>query len=172
MTGEKTPLEHYFHKHSQAQQDSSSPIFEKGNCFCVKPHIQLQLNQRKKQNLIGYVRALNVETATQKVALLKQYCSENGYRLLHVKVEVGPRPSFELAAALDDLAEADGLIATDLDQFFPPTPDRLRELKPFVHHFFCSHAKHLITIEDGIDTGTVVGQENALELIAKVKGDE
>lgn len=172
MDGNKTAFEQYFHKHSQAQQEAISPFSETTNCHCVKPYVRLFLNQRRKQNLIGYVRALNAEAAAEKVALLKQFCSESGYNLLQIKVEIGSRPSFELAAALDSLAEADGLIATDLSQFFPPTPDRLRELKPFVHHFFCTNSKHLITIDDGIDTGTIVGQETALELIAKVKEEE
>jgi hypothetical protein len=45
----------------------------------------------------------------------------------------------------------------------------MRELRPFIHHFFCASQKHLVTIEEGLDSGSPGGQAAMLELVNQNK---
>lgn len=62
-----------------------------------------------------------------------------------------------------------GLIALNLQTFVENSEDRLRDLRPFVHHFFCSGSKDLITIEEGINTATPQGQMAADSAVSSSK---
>jgi len=84
--------------------------------------------------------------------------------------DVCDHPSFGFKAAIDALENADGLISVDLNQFASSHGDRVRELRPLIHHFFCLGGKHLITINDGVDTSTHAGQQNAMDSICTTKG--
>src|SRR5262249_58566321 len=92
------------------------------------------------------------------------YCGMNGYRIARVVQDLG-RPAAGLTGALEALNQATALIAVDLERFVEHSDDRIRDLRPFVHHFFCHTNKHLITINEGIDTRSSAGQAIALDAV-------
>ncbi len=121
--------------------------------------------------LVGYIRTgFDDADAARQLDLIEKYCSEHDYCLTNIFVDQG-KPSFGLSRALQELRNAQGLIALDLSRFVDDTGDRLRDLRPFVHHFFCNPNKHLITLNEGIDTGTIAGQMSAVEVL-KQRHDE
>lgn len=145
---------------------SEEEILER--CLCTeKSHASCFLNNGRKERLVAYVRANTQAALDAKIEHIKTYCLNHGYQILEIFADVSDHPSFGFKAALDALESVDGLISIDLNQFVSNHGDRLRELRPLIHHFFCYGGKHLITIDDGIDTGTQVGQQNAIELISQ-----
>ncbi|MBU6454597.1 MAG: hypothetical protein KGS72_22700 [Cyanobacteria bacterium REEB67] len=122
-----------------------------------------------KKPLIAYLRSGDSElSVADQSKIIADYCADNEYYLKAIFTDHG-RPGVGLQDAMDALATADGLIAADLNRFVEHADDRLRELKPLVHHFFCSPSKHLIAVEEGIDTGSWLGQANAIEVLSHVK---
>jgi hypothetical protein len=100
--------------------------------------------------------------------VISDYCHDNEYYVKATFVDQG-KPSVGLKDAMKAVDDADGLIAADLNRFVEHSSDRFRDLRPFVHHFFCHAAKHLITVEEGVDTGSCAGQANVVELMNQVK---
>jgi DNA invertase Pin-like site-specific DNA recombinase len=115
------------------------------------------------------VRVTDDELDAQKqLEVIQQYCFEHGYRIARAFKDKG-KPSFGLAEALEALPQVDGLIAVDLNRFVEHQDDRLRDLRPFIHHFFCHTNKHLIAVEEGIDTRATARQRSAIEIINQVR---
>jgi len=108
--------------------------------------------------LVAYIRVdgelLSQEEQTK---MINDYCSRFGFLIADTFVDTG-KPSHALQEALQALMQYHGLIAANLHSFVENNEDRLRTLKPFVHHFFCSGNKRLITVEEGIDTSNSTGQ--------------
>lgn len=118
-----------------------------------------------KTSLVAYVCTSGAPgEAERQLELIKSYCVNHGFRLQKVFADEG-RASVGLARALEALGEADGLIAVDLDRFVQHEGDKTRDLRPLVHEFLSPGSKHLITIKEGIDTGSAAGQACALEII-------
>lgn len=118
-----------------------------------------------RTNLIAYIRPGNDNIdALRQLQVIEGYCASHGYRLEKV-FEDEDKPSVGLASALEALRGADGLIAVDLDRFVQHEGDKTRDLRPLIHEFFSLGSKHLITIKEGIDTGSPSGQASAIELI-------
>lgn len=170
---EHHPLMEHFFKDKQVH---SPRISHHGDlidrCMCTEKENSLAsyyLNRGKRENLVAYLRVPNAEQIDEKVESIKQYCLDNGYRIMEIFSDVGDHPSFGFKAALDAMENADGLISLDLNQFVATKGDRIRELRPLIHHFFCRGGKHLITIAEGLDTGTELGQQNAIELVSENK---
>ncbi len=141
-------------------------------CMCTTKGDSLTnyyLNRNRKERLVAYVRVLHEEDTAEKVEQVRDYCRDNGYQIVDIFSDVGDHPSFGFRAALDALENADGLISLDLNQFVGFKGDRIRELRPLIHHFFCGGGKHLITIAEGLDTGTQLGQQNAIDLVSETK---
>lgn len=119
--------------------------------------------------LIAYLRAggdpaLSDQQCKEQLQLIETYCQEHGYHIARAFEDRG-KPATGLQEALSTLDEADGLIAVNLNRFVEHLGDRLHDIRPFLHHFFCHTHKHLITIEDGVDTRLPAGQLVAFELI-------
>ncbi len=127
------------------------------------------LNRNRREKLVVYVRVSYENDVDEKVELIREYCLDNNFQIADIFTDIGDHPSFGFKAALDAMENADGLISVDLNQFVSSGGDRVRELRPLIHHFFCAGGKHLITIADGIDTGTHFGQQNAIELMADTR---
>ncbi len=170
---EQRPLmEHFFkgkHVHSP-RVSHHGDIMDR--CMCTEKTNSLAsyyLNRERKERLIAYVRVPHEEQIDEKVETIRQYCVDNGYKISEIFSDVGDHPSFGFQAALDALENADGLISLDLNQFVATKADRIRELRPLIHHFFCRGGKHLITIAEGLDTGTELGQQNAIDLVSETK---
>lgn len=123
----------------------------------------------KGQSLIAYIRSTNQKHIDRHWQQIDQYCQNHTYNVVHLFTDIGDRPSFGLQSAFDALEVVDGLISCEMTMFIKDNSDRIRELRPFIHHFFCLHEKHLITILDGIDTGNSFGQENAIEMMYQTK---
>lgn len=147
------------------------PREHKATCLCetsTKPaHARNPL--ANGESLIAYIRAPRQSDVQEHLDDIERYCKKNSYQIAHVFTDIGDHPSFGLQAAFDGLENADGLISCNMNMFVKQDGDRIRELRPFIHHFFCLREKHLITITDGIDTGSSFGQENAIALINQTK---
>lgn len=142
-------------------------------CYCLAlgaRGLHKSLTRRPQRiGLIAYVRTISDESDCQRqLDIIEQYCSDHGYYVLRAFEDRG-KPSFGLAEALEALPQADGLIAADLNCFVEHAGDRLRDLRPFIHHFFCHTNKHLIAVKEGMDTRMPVGQRSALELVNQVR---
>jgi len=108
--------------------------------------------------LVGYIRiAGDLASQEEQTTMINDYCLDHGFRISEFFVDTG-KPSYALKAALIAMKDHHGLIAVNLQSFVENTEDRLRDLRPFVHHFFCAGSKDLITVEEGIDTATSQGQ--------------
>jgi hypothetical protein len=116
-------------------------------------------------NLVGYIRYTSDPwDSGRQLERLQDYCARHGYRIEKAFEDQG-KPSLGLARALEALDQADGIIAVDLDRFVEHEGDKTRDLRPLIHEFLCLGNKHLITIKEGIDTGSAAGQQAAIELI-------
>jgi hypothetical protein len=149
------------------------PILREGhtNCLCVPPPKAADWlrGKPKGETLVAYIRAGKEEDIHGYLKEINRYCKQHSYQIADAFTDVGDIPSFGLQAAFDALEHADGLISLEINMFIKHNADRTRELRPFIHHFFCMRDKHLITIVDGIDTGTSFGQENAISMICETK---
>lgn len=119
--------------------------------------------------LVAYIRvAGDLATEEEQSALISEYCLNNGFRIAQFFTDTG-KPSYALTEALQAMKVHHGLIALNLQTFVENSEDRLRDLRPFVHHFFCSGSKDLITIEEGINTATPQGQMAADSAVSSSK---
>lgn len=123
-----------------------------------------------KGGLVAYVRVDKAESSTQEqVREIEQYCLKHGYKIQHIFFDCGV-PGKGLQEALNSLDECAGVIATNLDRFVDYRQEKLRQVRPLLHHFLSHTDKHLISIEEGIDTRSPAGQLIAMEVMSDVKG--
>jgi hypothetical protein len=116
--------------------------------------------------LIAYIRvAGDLASLEEQTCTINDHCLTNGFRVAQFFVDNG-KPSYALTEALQAMKAHHGLIAVNLQSFVENTEDRLRDLRPFVHHFFCSGNKDLITVQEGIDTATSQGQIAAEDAVS------
>lgn len=121
--------------------------------------------KRNNPSLIGYIKASPGRMSeAEQLNMIQHYCLQHGFRLHDTFVQTEEN-SGHLPKALEAMQDYDGLIAVDLNSFVEHKSDRIRDLRPFVHHFFCHGKKHLIAIAEGIDTATSAGQLAAMELM-------
>jgi hypothetical protein len=122
--------------------------------------------------LLAYIRpGARQFTREEQVRMIEAYCVQQGFRIAKTFTDTD-KPSRGLQDALHAVEEhdgVDGLIAVNLNCFVEHESDRLRDLRPFIHHFFCLKGKHLITIQEGIDTGSREGQLAAVEVATQSK---
>lgn len=165
-------MQHFFQTrqvHLPRMSHRDDPI---DRCLCSEKSHALSnyyLNRNRREKLVAYIRAQNENDQAAKLDAIKAYCTDNGYQLVDIFSDISEHPSFGFKAAMEGLENADGLISFDANQFIAKNADPLRELRPLIHHFFCGGGKHLITIADGIDTGTELGQQAAIELVSSNK---
>lgn len=124
----------------------------------------------KPTHLIAYIRVDDEPpSAEEQREQIESYCKKHGFELVSIYEDKGLKPGYGLARALSELSHVGGLIASDLNRFIHCRGDRLRDLKPFIHDFFCTSQKHLLTVKEGVDTGTPGGQRAAIEFISSTK---
>ena len=152
-----------------------SPLLAELGCHCTALSHHWQHDEEKKRirpprqhGLIAYIRADSYLSADQQRRIINDFCHCNNYFIKATYTDTGS-PAAGLHAALRAIDKADGLIAADLNRFVEFSDDRLRELRPFVHHFFCHPDKRLISVQEGVDTGSVLGQENVVSIMNHVK---
>jgi hypothetical protein len=143
------------------------------DCRCVMTksgHWRLLLPDNKPEHglkLIAYIRP-GVHDVPHQLAAIEKYRNEHNIEIIGVFKDLD-KPSLGLRDALENMVHCDGLIATDPNRFVCNQTDRMRELRPFIHHFFCASQKHLVTIEEGLDSGSPGGQAAMLELVNQNK---
>lgn len=71
--------------------------------------------------------------------------------------------------AMQQLSHANGLIAYELERFVHHQHDRLLDLKPLLHQFFCSGGRFLVTVKEGVNTQSAAGQKAAIEVMDSLK---
>lgn len=146
-----------------------------GRCHCQSFKTAWALAKRNRDTvphptrLTAYLRIDGGPDKTQQYIEIKRFCDEHGFEIGEVFEDYG-LPALGMHDALDSLDHSDGIIASDLNRFVEHENDRMRDLKPLLHRFFCSGGKHLIAVEEGIDTANPEGQKAAVEFMSQVKG--
>lgn len=155
---------------------SCPPVDSVEPCPCVnlsnrwsKESVEKRKKPPRQRGLVAYLRTTDdgISIDEQK-KLIDEFCQGKDYYIAATFREQG-KPGPALRDAMHACDHNDGLIAIDLNRFVEHPSDRLRDLRPFVHHFFCHSSKHLIAIEEGIDTGSTLGQANAIAVLNHVK---
>lgn len=143
-------------------------------CECAKPcpnkvsFFDKMHHRGRSLNLIAYVRACESEAAQQQLAKIQQFCADRGHHIVQVFDHDTMTPERGLREALDALNFADGMIVCDLTRLVKHHGDPLRELGPIVHHYFFHEPKHLISISECIDTTSIEGQEQLVEILKQI----
>jgi DNA invertase Pin-like site-specific DNA recombinase len=148
---------------------------EKAKCVCPNPKTVLhgglaELGLGHNRNLVAYLRETGGDPSVdQQAALIGQYCADHGHEITLTVLDGGNQAD-SMETAMESLANADGLIVTDLNRFVVHNNDRGRDLRPLLHEFMCAGVhKRLISIREGIDTATAAGQRAVMEVINQLK---
>lgn len=171
-----TKFKHF--QFTRSQEDECQPLSRalatsRHGQFCgaETPRPSRQSNPWAKRSplsnasLVAYIRYTDDPwEAGRQLEKIQDYCARHGYKLEKAFEDQG-KPATGLARALEALDYADGLIAVDLDRFVQHEGDKTRDLRPLVHEFLSQGSKHLITIAEGINTGSPAGQMAAIDLI-------
>lgn len=148
--------------------DSRIENLQHSRASLSNPWVDNKLRLKSKcTGLIAYIRTNgNADEYTEQLCKISDYCNAHGYYINQIFSDDG-EPSIGLQRAVNALDEVGGLIATDLNRFihFTQSRDRLRELRPFLRHFISHSPKHLIAVDEGIDTHSPAGQHAALDLM-------
>jgi DNA invertase Pin-like site-specific DNA recombinase len=134
----------------------------------VHPIVQKHGVAPKNTRLIAYLRPGQNKTICQQRAEITTFCDEHGYCVTAEFMDEH-KPGPGLQEALQHLQNVDGIIASDLNRFVEHDSYRARDLRPLLHHFLSNRAKHLLVIEEGIDTSTAAGQLAVMESINQLK---
>ncbi|CAN5568575.1 hypothetical protein BH10CYA1_BH10CYA1_60490 [soil metagenome] len=127
------------------------------------------LKNKNKTSIVAYVRVDDKQLPQdEQIRIIKSYCALHDLDIAHTFIDHG-KPSYGLQDALQELENSDALISVDLNVFVEHEGDRVRDLRPLIHHFFCHQKKHLIAIQEGLDTGTAAGQRIAMDIASEVK---
>jgi DNA invertase Pin-like site-specific DNA recombinase len=123
----------------------------------------------RNHRYVGYVRAIEQADLAEQYAQLESFAKEHGLQIAETFCDIG-KPMSGLHHAMEALKDADGLLIVDLNRLVTHTDDRLRDLRPILHHFCApSEGKHLISIAEGINTATASGQASAMELVKELR---
>lgn len=144
----------------------------KKDCFCngSRPWFRTASSDLSHPvRLIGYARAESPDAARLQFMKIEEFCQENNYELVERYYDIGGQPGAGLGRAIKQLSHANGLIACDLEQFVCHHQDRLMDLKPLLHKFFCSGTRFLLTIKEGVNTQSAAGQHAAIEVLNSLK---
>lgn len=167
---EETSIEKSWHQFYQTILDKFTGHPRPTSCACAPTDLveirKLWASRGPRKvhhKYVGYVRAQNEVALEEQYERIRQFAKEHNIDLQEMYCDIG-LPQGGLSHALEALETKDGLIACDLQRFVTRRDDRLRDLRPLLHHFCCRGAKHLMTIDEGIDTGTAEGQRVALEI--------
>jgi Resolvase, N terminal domain len=122
-------------------------------------------HQSHKPKMVAYIRTSgNCPIYLDQAADIIEFCKLHDYQVDQFFDDKGD-PSYGLREAMEALQTHDGLIAVDLDRFVEHKEDRLRDLRPLIHHFLSNSNKRLVAIKEGVDTAAPAGQLNALNLM-------
>ncbi len=135
----------------------------------LKSSLKNNDRNHQKSSVIAYIRSGGKQLShDEQLRIINYYCEQHSLDLAKVFTD-SEKPSYGLQEALREVEFHDALIAVDLNSFVEHEEDRIRDLRPFIHHFFCRQNKHLITIQEGLDTGTAAGQLVAMDIASQVK---
>ena len=150
-------------EHEADLKDCHLVMTKSGHWKLLVPNVKAEHPLR----LLAYVRP-GVHDVPAQLAMIEKYRNEHNCEIVGVYID-DEKPSLGLRDALNSMAQCDGIIACDLNRFVCHPEDRMRELRPFIHHFFCNTQKHLICIEEGVDSGSPGGQAAMQELVNQNK---
>jgi DNA invertase Pin-like site-specific DNA recombinase len=123
----------------------------------------------KNHKFIAYVRAERQIEIDEQCDEIESYAKEHHLTITETFCDLG-EPMTGLHHALEAVENVDGIIITNVDRLVSHHDNRLRDLRPVLHRFCsASENKHLISIEEGINTATPLGQMNAMELVTELK---
>lgn len=147
-------------------------------CLCRNEHqhwLHAGKVAPKHNRVIAYLREPEgscVISNERQLALIEEFCKQHGYELVNIFRDHSSEPGLGLSMALDALSMADGLVALDLERFVHDHKDRLRDLKPLLHKFFCNTDRYLLTVLEGVNTRATGGQQSAMDVLSSVKSFE
>ncbi|MBX9666945.1 MAG: recombinase family protein [Candidatus Obscuribacterales bacterium] len=145
-------------KHMSAHRTEKQPVHS-------MPWGNLSIHHRPRRNahLIAYTKyGGENNTIMMQVDHIHRFCTMHGYTIQNVFEWEKSRPGTAIREALMAMHTADGIIVSDLTRLIDHYADPMRDLKPLVHECF-RNGKHLIAVNEGIDTATVVGQNALIE---------
>ncbi len=135
-----------------------------------KPHLyELGHKGKKGLRLVAYIRSASPDMRELQRSKIEDYCEKNGHSIVAVYDWDLSKPSTALHDALQSIDGADGLIVSDLDRIIDHPDDPPRDLFPIFHHYFFHSTKHLISIQEGIDTGSLPGQESFIRYLNRIE---
>jgi len=119
----------------------------------------------KHFKLIAYVRGAGSEkNEIEQLDAIKEYCLPRNYKIA-ATFRDDAEPAMGLHGALEALSLADGLIVFDCSRLVSHHSDSFRDLRPIIAHKFMHGNKKIITVADGIENVTPIGQESLLSLL-------
>lgn len=143
------------------------------HCHCHGTHnvwAERSHKQIRPVKLAAYLRYdAEPPSREEQLDVIHEYCEKHGYEVVEIFEDEGTHPGGGLARAMQACEHLQGVVASDLERFVRDHGDRLRDLKPFLHHFFCSSHRRLLSVKEGVDTSSALGQANALEILNAVK---
>ncbi len=119
--------------------------------------------------LIAYARSESETKCLEQFDRIEDFCNANNFELVGRFRDIASVPGVGLHQAIQQLSHANGIVAVDLDRFVHHHQDRLLDLKPLLHQFFCSGTRFLVTIKEGVNTQSAAGQKAALEVMDSLK---
>lgn len=119
--------------------------------------------------LVAYARAESSLAADKQFRMIEDYCRANNFELVDRFSDIGTQPGMGFHQAMQQLSHANGLIAYELERFVHHQHDRLLDLKPLLHQFFCSGGRFLVTVKEGVNTQSAAGQKAAIEVMDSLK---
>jgi hypothetical protein len=142
------------------------------NCICngSRPWFRTAASRFSHPvRLVAYARAESSLAAAQQFSQIEDYCRANNFELVDRFSDIGTQPGMGFHQAMQQLSHANGLIAYELERFVHHQHDRLLDLKPLLHQFFCSGSRFLVTVKEGVNTQSAAGQKAAIEVMDSLK---
>lgn len=160
--------------HPTYEQELNRLQDNRAHCGCegpcpTKPHLyELGHKGKRGLKLVGYIRSIEPDMREAQKQKIEDYCEKNGHSIVAMYDWDLSKPGTALHDALLAIDGADGLIVADLNRIIDHPDDPPRDLFPIFHHYFFHNTKHLISIHEGIDTGTIYGQEAMVNYLNQI----
>ncbi|MBX9670438.1 MAG: hypothetical protein K2X93_22750 [Candidatus Obscuribacterales bacterium] len=126
--------------------------------------------KRKHLCLVAYVRSGHESSATEQEQEIIKYCKDHNHDIVAVFGKEMDKAA-ALQSALRSMHDADGLITVDMMRLICHVQDPVRDLKNRINNDFFHADKRLITIREGIDTGTIDGQAQVMAFVNRIMDD-
>lgn len=161
MVHQRTSAESEAHSEQTARLRAMQQYNSQRTMSGPQPSVSRSLGQRlgRKVRLVAYTKCGGeANPANAQLEAIHRYCLLHDYEIAYHMSWDENFPMMALNTALDALDFADGLIVSDLDRLIQHQDDPGRDLNPMIQDYFFQNRNYLISVKEGIDTSTIVGQ--------------